>query len=401
MDAVSALLRTAMGIATARAALVAFDDEALPLAVEGCSEAAAHEALQAALGTRIPCRAGSRPATLVVLDPAGLPGAAADLEVVANEIGHALIEHGAAAGEERAALAADKQRLVVTLKAIADAVITALPDGRVDFINEAAKRLLNVTFADAYGHPLRAIADLRDAQDEPRDITLDPRGDARGDGLLRNGDRKTNVTFVSSPIRGANGAPIGYVIVLRDVTAQFRLTRRLAYEASHDPLTRLPNRRRFEEILEAALESSRRDGSTHTVAFIDLDHFKSVNDTYGHQAGDTLLRDIAMRMSLDVRGNDIVARIGGDEFAVLLHECTPPNARRVAEKIRDSVQHATLVKDGETIPLGSAVGLGASVGLAAIDRDSESAAASLAAADQGVYAAKAAGRNTVVMAGAS
>ena len=286
--------------------------------------------------------------------------------------------------EFEAAVAAEKQRLSVTLKAIGDAVITALPDGRIDFINAAGQRLLNVTFSEAYGMPLRSIVDLRDEQDAPCDIALDPAGDVRGEGLLYGPERNTQIAFVSSPMCGVlnPGTPFGYVIVLRDVTAQVRLTRRLAYEASHDSLTRLPNRRRFEEMIENALITARHAGIVHTVAYIDLDRFKQVNDSFGHETGDRMLRDVAHRMSLNVRGNDILARLGGDEFAMLLHECTPSHAARVVEKIRESVESLPIVLNGKTIVLS------ASIGLAVLDKTSESAAAVLAAADKACYEAK-------------
>jgi diguanylate cyclase (GGDEF)-like protein/PAS domain S-box-containing protein len=288
--------------------------------------------------------------------------------------------------EFEAAVAAEKQRLSVTLKAIGDAVITALPDGRIDFINAAAQRLLNVSFSDTYGMPLRSIVDLRDEQDAPCEIVLDPAGDVRGEGLLY-GPERIDIAFVSSPMSGLlnPGTPFGYVIVLRDVTAQVRLTRRLAYEASHDSLTRLPNRRRFEEMIEGALVSARHSGTVHTIAFIDLDRFKQINDSFGHETGDRFLRDVAHRMSLNVRGNDVLARLGGDEFALLLHECTPANAEPVVEKIRQAVESLSVELNGQTIAVS------ASVGLAALDRESESAAAVLAQADKACYEAKARG----------
>ena len=287
--------------------------------------------------------------------------------------------------EFEAAVASEKQRLSVTLKAIGDAVITALPDGRIDFINAAAQRLLNVAFSEAYGMPLRSIVDLRDEQDAPGEIALDPAGDGRGVGLLYGPERNTQIAVVSSPMCGVLNprTPFGYVIVLRDVTAQVRLTRRLAYEASHDSLTRLPNRRRFEEMIEGALVSARHGSAVHTIAFIDLDRFKQVNDSFGHETGDRLLRDVAHRMGLNVRGNDILARLGGDEFALLLHECTPENAERVVEKIRQSVESLPVVFNGTTIVLS------ASIGLAALDRNSESAASVLAEDDRACYEAKA------------
>jgi Amt family ammonium transporter len=294
-----------------------------------------------------------------------------------------------------AAVAAEKQRLTVTLKAIGDAVVTVLPDGRVDFINAAAQRLLGLAFSDAYNAPLRSILELFTERGERREVALDPGGDVRGEGIIHRSDRHLHVAFVSSPIIAMSGTTLGFVIVLRDITAQARLTRRLAYEASHDPLTRLPNRRHFEEMIAAALESAKLNGTVHTVAYIDLDHFKTVNDTLGHQAGDRLLRELAQRMALNVRGNDILARIGGDEFALLLHECNTANATRVAEKVRASVEAASHDVEG----LQSVIG--ASVGLAVLDRNSTTVADVLDAADRACYAAKAGGRNAIVVAGAA
>jgi diguanylate cyclase (GGDEF)-like protein/PAS domain S-box-containing protein len=509
MDAVSALLRAAIRIAGASAAIVAYDDDHRPVAFTGCSQGAAANALRDGAGAYIDCRTPVTPMTLVLLDPARPTSGDAALSALANELGHAVLEsaavfsgelgalassietladpvavyHPPAAGEEvhrfacvngaferlfghtsrdlagltedllyaettamdnvmhvrdrlaagepvrgilelqtregtplwiemtsrvafdsneqpayyvstlrdisarkefEAAVASEKQRLSVTLKAIGDAVITALPDGRIDFINAAAQRLLNVGFSEAYGMPLRSIVDLRDEGDAPCEIALDPAGDVRGEGLLYGPERNTQIAFVSSPMCGVlnPGTPFGYVIVLRDVTAQVRLTRRLAYEASHDSLTRLPNRRRFEEMIEGALTSARHGGIVHTIAFIDLDRFKQVNDSFGHEAGDRLLRDVAHRMSLNVRGNDVLARFGGDEFALLLHECTPDNAERVVDKIRQSVEALPVIYEGKTIVLS------ASIGLAALDQNSESAAAVLAQADKACYEAK-------------
>jgi diguanylate cyclase (GGDEF)-like protein len=145
----------------------------------------------------------------------------------------------------------------------------------------------------------------------------------------------------------------------------------------------LPNRRRFEEMIEGALVSAKHSTAVHTVAFIDLDRFKQVNDSFGHETGDRLLRDVAHRMSLNVRGNDILARLGGDEFAMLLHECTPAQAERVVEKIRQSVESLPVVFNGKTIVLS------ASIGLAALDHRSLSAAAVMGEADKACYEAKA------------
>jgi diguanylate cyclase (GGDEF)-like protein/PAS domain S-box-containing protein len=517
MDAVSALLRTAMRIAGASAAVVAFDDDASPLAFAGCTLGAATLALQEGRGMQINCSTPADAAHLVLIDAQPEAATNAALEALARELGVAMVDAAPRAEEQLATLAAsiegladavlitrapltasepariayvngaferlfgfatrdldghtddslftaasketvslvrerlsagepvrsiivamrsrdndplwvdltarvvrdaddhakfylftlhditarrafeatvaaEKQRLSVTLKAIGDAVVTAMPDGRIDFINAAAQRMLGVSFTEAFGASLRSIVELRDERDQRCEIPLDPSGDVRGEGVIDRDGTQLHLAFVSSPIIATSGATLGFVIVLRDVTAEARLTRRLAYEASHDSLTRLPNRRRFEEMISAALESARRNGKVHTVAFIDLDHFKRVNDTLGHQMGDKLLRELAYTMAQNVRGNDILARIGGDEFALLLHECSPSNAFRVADKIRASVQERSAAV------LGDAASISTSVGLAALNADSASAAEVLEAADQACYAAKEGGRNAVVLA---
>jgi len=520
MDALAALLRTAMRIADARAAIVAFDDDPTPVAFQGCSLGAATAALRDGEGAFINATTTSAPASLVLLGANDATSANLALQAVARELGVAML-HVAPGADERlaelaagietladpvliarapakpgepvrvayvnvaferlfgytqrdldaqsdellfsaasresvdlvrerlaagepvrsiivamrsrndeslwidltaravrgdtdrpafyvftlhditarrafeSAVAAEKQRLIVTLKAIGDGVITALPDGRIDFVNAAAQRMLKVTYAEVYGTPLRAVVRLLDDRNERREIPLDPQGDARGEGLLDDSERQLHLAFVSSPIVAMSGVTLGFVIVLRDVTAQARLTRRLAYEASHDSLTRLPNRRHFEEMVGVALESARARGTSHTVAFIDLDHFKRVNDTLGHQGGDRLLRELAYRMSRNVRGNDVLARIGGDEFALLLHECSTDNAIRVAEKIRESVVLTAREIAGPDSPVG------ASVGLAQLDGSAQDAATVLNAADRACYAAKSAGRNAVRTAAAA
>ncbi|MEA2664045.1 MAG: diguanylate cyclase, partial [Candidatus Eremiobacteraeota bacterium] len=132
----------------------------------------------------------------------------------------------------------------------------------------------------------------------------------------------------------------------------------------------------------------RRPGSV-AVLFLDLDRFKVVNDRFGHAAGDRLLREIAAVMGKVVRGGDVIGRIGGDEFALLLADCTLENARGVVDKLRQAVDAYRIQHTGE------ALGVGVSIGLAAIEAETASAAHALAEADAACYQAKAAGRNVV------
>jgi diguanylate cyclase (GGDEF)-like protein/PAS domain S-box-containing protein len=287
------------------------------------------------------------------------------------------------------ALAAERRKLETTLAAIADAVVTVLADGRVEFVNAAAERLLAVDQTEVRGVPVSDVLRLLDADANRVDVAARRgRGEdvRRGSGYLRTRNGTIDVAYVASRIDTEDG---GTVVVLRDVTAEHRIAMRLSFEAAHDPLTGLQNRRAFEERLDEALRNARDRGEHHVVGFLDLDRFKMVNDRFGHAAGDRLLREIGAVMGRVVRGGDVLARIGGDEFALLLANCRLDDARNVAEKIRAAV-------DGYRIEHhGLSLGVGISVGLAPIESDTLSAAQALAEADVACYQAKAAGRNAI------
>lgn len=167
-------------------------------------------------------------------------------------------------------------------------------------------------------------------------------------------------------------------------------TAQLAHQALHDPLTDLPNRRAFEQALEEAVASSRRAGDNCVLCFIDLDRFKIVNDSCGHAAGDELLRHIARVIRLRVRNEDLVCRVGGDEFALLLRRCQGGDAQRIAESLREAVASYRFHWDSKQFSVG------ASIGLIRIDGSLDSASDVLAAADMACYAAKKNGRNRIV-----
>lgn len=164
----------------------------------------------------------------------------------------------------------------------------------------------------------------------------------------------------------------------------------LAHQALHDPLTGLPNRRAFEQALEDAVAVSRRIGDQGVLCFIDLDRFKIVNDTCGHAAGDELLRRIARLIRQRVRAEDLICRIGGDEFALILQGCPPGDAVRIAEGLREAVAAFRFTWEGRRFSIG------ASIGLVRIDGALASASDVLVAADLACYAAKKNGRNRVV-----
>jgi diguanylate cyclase (GGDEF)-like protein/PAS domain S-box-containing protein len=220
-------------------------------------------------------------------------------------------------------------------------------------------------------------------------------------------DRTTEDTHVEARVRGRDGgyrwfeatitnlfddpAVAGLVITAHDITAQKAVEDRLAHEATHDPLTRLPNRVIVDDRLGHALDRGRRDGSRAAAIFLDIDEFKSVNDTWGHAAGDELLRQVAQRVQRAARAADTVGRYGGDEFVVICEDLpSAADALVVAERIRAEVAQPAAV-DGEEIRVGTSIGVALSAG------PEEASGTLLGRADAAMYEAKASGRGRIVV----
>ena|GEM_PF-682177 len=191
-----------------------------------------------------------------------------------------------------------------------------------------------------------------------------------------------------SPERDAAGNLVGVVGVALDATARVRAEERLAFQARHDALTGLPNRALFQEQLEAALDRARDGGNGVAVLFLDLDQFKVINDSLGHQAGDALLVQTAERLAASLRPNDLVARQGGDEFTVLLEGlASPDDALAVAERLLNAFRQPFALNDREVFVTPS---IGIACGIAPADD-------LLRRADVALYQAKAGGRFRAVL----
>ena len=197
------------------------------------------------------------------------------------------------------------------------------------------------------------------------------------------------VEAAPQPIVGGKDGMRHLVVGYRDVTMRKKVHEVLSYEAAHDPLTGLYNRRYFDRALEQALKDMRRTSMPHCLALMDLDEFKPVNDVYGHDAGDAMLKAVAQSLSRQIRSGDLLARIGGDEFAVIFHECNLESAARIAEVLLRQVQSCSVDWNGHQLRVG------ASVGLVPINASFGSVAHLLKAADERCYDAKRAGRNRV------
>lgn len=185
-------------------------------------------------------------------------------------------------------------------------------------------------------------------------------------------------------------------IVVRDISerkvaeAALRESEKLlSWQASHDPLTELPNRRAFEHNLAQALSSAKDSGHQHTLCYLDLDHFKIVNDTCGHVAGDELLRQVSSLFQAGLRKTDALARLGGDEFGILLYHCPIERAIKIADKLREHIYQFTFSWDNKSFAIG------VSIGLVTINADTQDLDSLLSAADAACYAAKNKGRNQV------
>lgn len=181
----------------------------------------------------------------------------------------------------------------------------------------------------------------------------------------------------------------------REAEALQGMADQLSYQASHDVLTNLVNRREFEVRLKSAWGSAKNQQQQHALCYLDLDQFKVINDTHGHQAGDELLKQISAMLSNIVRGSDTLARLGGDEFGVLLLDCPLDRAREIAEKLLVAVRDFQFHYHGEIFQIG------VSIGIARIDSDSEDVYALFQAADSACYHAKNQGRNRIHIHGAS
>jgi diguanylate cyclase (GGDEF)-like protein/PAS domain S-box-containing protein len=287
--------------------------------------------------------------------------------------------------------AASRSRSRRALDSLSEALITTDADGRVDYLNPAAARLMGVVAEEAAGTMLEDLVGVADEAD--RKLLAEPVRQALAAGtplnlgrravvLRQPGGAEHLVELSAAPIHMETGESIGAVVLLRDVTEMRGMARQMSYQATHDALTGLVNRREFERRLLEAVDTAHRGDGAHVLCYLDLDRFKTVNDTSGHVAGDAMLRDVAKILRDAVRDSDTVARIGGDEFGMLLVGCPLEKARQIADDVCRAVNEFRFVWKDKIFNVG------VSIGLVEIARDSGSMEEALAAADSACYVAK-------------
>jgi len=190
-------------------------------------------------------------------------------------------------------------------------------------------------------------------------------------------------------IRDEQGVPLRFVGAILDITQLSELSERLNYQSSHDPLSGLLNRREFEFRLNHALEMSKSEESEHVLCYLDLDQFKIINNTYGHTAGDELLRQLSRYLQQILRKRDVFARMGGDEFGLLLEYCNLSEAKRILDSVREALDRFEFEWENRIFTVT------ASIGVVPVNKDSGSLTETLSMVDIACYAAKEAGRNRV------
>jgi diguanylate cyclase (GGDEF)-like protein/PAS domain S-box-containing protein len=305
------------------------------------------------------------------------------------------VRNAVARKSREVAVSNDNERARVTLQSIGDAVLSTDSSWRISFINPIAEKLMGWTSAEAVGRHLSEVFQVLDGMSRERlgpQMELAIKNDRTiilppNCVLVRRDGQELHIEDSAAPIHDLRGEFAGMVVVFHDVSEARAITQKMTHLAKHDVLTALPNRACLNDRLEHGITLAQRHGRQMAVLFIDLDHFKHINDSLGHLIGDQILKAVAQRISLCIRHSDTVCRQGGDEFIVLLLEINhAEDAGLIAEKIRLAVMEPYTI-DGHFLHLT------ASIGISVYPNDGEDAMALIQYADTAMYHAKEKGRN--------
>lgn len=295
------------------------------------------------------------------------------------------------------ALFHEKELAHNVLQSIGDAVITTDAFGCIQYLNPMAEQITGWSVEQGKGLPLldvfRVMSTLSSLPITSLVTTVRTSGKVLGlphaSMLVSRNGAESAIDGSVAPVRDRENHIIGTVVIFRDVTQHHALARKLSWQARHDFLTGLANRREFEQRLAESISSAKETGQAHTLCYLDLDQFKIVNDTCGHIAGDELLRQISVLLRKRLRASDILARIGGDEFGIILYECELKHSGGITDHVLSLIQGYRFVWQHNSFSIG------ASIGLVSIDAESGDLSSILGAADAACYAAKEKGRNRI------
>ncbi|MBU7582323.1 MAG: EAL domain-containing protein [Nostoc sp. TH1S01] len=296
------------------------------------------------------------------------------------------------------ALFEEKELALVTLQSIGDGVITTDATGLIKYLNPVAQALTGWSLSEAIGKPLTEVFQIiheitREPAQNPIERVLHSGeivGLANQTVLITRNGQELSIEDSAAPIRTKDGQIIGVVVVFHDVTQSRNMSRLLSWQATHDSLTGLVNRREFEHRLTQAVTNAQAGTEQHALCYVDLDQFKIVNDTCGHVAGDELLCEVANLFQTYIPSCDTLARLGGDEFGIILNNCSLESAVLIANTLRENTQKFRYFWKQDKV-----FNLSISIGLVALNADTPTMNSALSAADAACYVAKNQGRNRV------
>jgi diguanylate cyclase (GGDEF)-like protein/PAS domain S-box-containing protein len=286
-------------------------------------------------------------------------------------------------------------RAELTLNSISDAVIGTDLQGNVDYLNTAGERMTGWSKEEASGHHISEVmplinGDTREPVRNPLELVLELNksiGLSADTVVLRRDASEASIEDSTAPIHDARGRLAGAVMVFHDITASQVIVKKMAHLAQHDFLTNLPNRVLLNDRIAQAIVQAKRRGSTLAVLFLDLDKFKHINDSIGHELGDKLLQSVAKRLADSVRSSDTVSRLGGDEFLILVSEAhSAVDASLAAEKIITALASPHTIGEHE-------LHITTSIGISIFPGDGDNPETLMQNADTAMYQAKEHGRN--------
>ncbi|HEY8714317.1 MAG TPA: EAL domain-containing protein [Candidatus Acidoferrum sp.] len=293
------------------------------------------------------------------------------------------------------ALFAERERAVVTLNSIGDAVLCTDISGCVTYLNLVAESMTGWPRAEAIGKPLAEVFHIIDAAtrapaEDPVKLAIDLNKTVSltlNCVLVRRDGSEFSIEDSSAPIHDRNGSVIGAVVVFHDISAARAISNKMLYLAQHDVVTDLANRTLVNDRITQSISLARRQKKPIAVLFLDLDHFKNINDSLGHAIGDQLLLSVSKRLVASVRHSDTVSRQGGDEFVILLSEIAhAKDAATSAAKILSSLNEPHIVA-------GHELHIDGSIGISVFPGDGEDVETLIKNADTAMYHAKELGRN--------
>lgn len=293
--------------------------------------------------------------------------------------------------EHEVAIRTERNRLAFSVvQNTSEGVMVIDPDGHIVEINPAFTSITGFSAADAIGQPASILLAPQQTHESYAAVMHRLRSDGTWAGDMWS-QRKDGSHFLEhrtiDAIRNGDGATTHYVVVFKDITESFRKDEQLRHLASHDPLTGLANRSLLHEHIQKQIAHAKLSGQGFAVLFLDLDHFKGVNDTLGHDIGDQLLRLVSGRFLACLGEKDSLSRLGGDEFVVLMGEIGQrKECAQLAERLLDSLRTPLRIAD-------TAVYAKTSIGIACFPEDGQSIDTLMKNADMALYAAKAAGKN--------